>query len=81
MCNLGEGIEEIGIEKGMAIGIKQGLEQGITQGIKKGLEQGTAQIIFTMHRNGLSAEQIAAVTDKDIAAVKGIIEEEMGVLA
>ena len=73
MCNLGEGIEEIGIEKGMAIGIKQGLEQG--------MERQTVHLILSMYKNGISAEQIAAVTDKDIAEIQEILDEEMGVLA
>ena len=84
MCNLSEGIEERGIEKGiekgLAMGIEQGLERGITQGVKKGLEQGTAQIIFTLYKNGLSAEQIATLTDKDIADVNAILEEKTRVL-
>ncbi len=54
MCNLSEGIEERGIEKG------------------------EASIIINMHNNGLSAEQIASFTDKDIEEVKMIIETARG---
>ena len=73
MCNLSEGIEERGIEKG--------IEKGLAMGIKQGLEQGTAQLIFTMYKNGLSEEEIATITDKNISEVQEIIEEEMSILA
>ena len=65
MCNLGEGIEEKGIEKGLAIG----------------REQQTVHLILSMYKNGISVEQIAAVTNKNVADVKGILEEEIEVLA
>ena len=85
MCNLSEGIEERGIEKGiekgLAMGIAQGVEQGIFQGIEQGMEQQTVHLILSMYKNGISVEQIAAVTDKNIAEVQEIIEEEMSILA
>lgn len=57
MCNLGEGIEE----KGIAIGRE------------KGRIEGEAGLIFKMHKNGLSAEQIAYATDKTLKEVTEII--------
>ena len=57
MCNLGEGIEE----KGIAIGRETGRIEG------------EAGLIIKMHKNGLSAEQIASATDKEIEEVKAII--------
>ena len=57
MCNLGEGIEE----KGIAIGRETGRIEG------------EAGLILKMHKNGLSAEQIASATDKEIEEVKAII--------
>ena len=57
MCNLGEGIEE----KGIAIGREAGRIEG------------EAGLILKMHKNGLSAEQIASATDKEIEEVKAII--------
>ena len=60
MCNLGEGIEERGIEKG--------------------IEQQTVHLILSMYKNGISVEQIAAVTAKNIAEVQEILEKEMSVL-
>ena len=57
MCNLGEGIEE----KGIAIGRETGRIEG------------EAGLILKMHKNGLSAEQIASATDKEIEEVNAII--------
>ena len=62
MCNLSEGIEERAIEKGIA----------------KGIAEGEASIIINMHNNGLSAEQIASLTDKNIEEVRKIIEKPRG---
>lgn len=46
----------------------------LSQGIKEdGIAIGEAGIIMNMHKNGLTAEQIAEVTDKDIEDVKAII--------
>ena len=47
----------------------------LSQGIKEdGIAIGEAKIIMNMYNNGLTAEQIAAVTDKDIKDVEAIIE-------
>lgn len=61
MCNLSEGIEERAIEKG----------------IVKGIAEGEAAIIINMHNNGLSAEQIASFTNKNVGEVESIIENAM----
>ncbi len=61
MCNLGEGIEE----KGIAIGREKGREEGRIEG--------EAGLILIMHKNGLSAEQIASATDKTLKEVAEII--------
>ena len=61
MCNLGEGIEE----KGIAIGREKGRIEGRIEG--------EAGLILKMYKNGLSAEQIASATDKEIEVVKAII--------
>lgn len=51
------------------------LSQGIKEdGIAIGEARGEAKIIMNMYNNGLTAEQIAAVTDKDIKDVEAIIE-------
>ena len=61
MCNLGEGIEE----KGIAIGREKGREEG--------RKEGETSLILIMHKNGLSAEQIASATDKPLEEVAEII--------
>ena len=38
-------------------------------------------LILSMYKNVISVEQIAAVTDKNIAEVQKILEEEMSILA
>ena len=50
------------------------LGEGIEEkGIAKGRIEGEASLILKMHKNGLSAEQIASATDKEIEEVKAII--------
>lgn len=50
------------------------LSQGIKEdGIAIGRVEGEAGLIMKMHKNGLTAEQIASATDKDIKEVKAII--------
>ena len=54
----------------------------LSQGIKEdGIAIGEAKIIMNMYNNGLTAEQMAAVTDKDIKDVEAIIEGKEPVLA
>ena len=85
MCNLGEGIMEegiaIGMEKGIAIGetrgresgLVQGREEGIAIGETKGISIGESRTIRSMHKNGFTAEQIAAAIDKALDEVKAIL--------
>ena len=68
------------IEKEYDIPIEENLRKDVSvmcnlsQGIKEdGIAIGEAGIIMNMHKNGLTAEQIAEVTDKDIEDVKAII--------
>ena len=81
MCNLGEGIMEegiaIGMEKGreecIAIGETKGRESGLVQGREEGISIGESRTIRSMHKNGFTAEQIAAATDKALDEVKAIL--------
>ncbi len=57
MCNLSQGIKEDGIAIGEA----------------RGEATAEAKIVLNMHNNGLTPEQIAAFTDKNIDDVKAII--------
>ena len=65
MCNLGEGI----MEEGIAIG----MEKGIAIGETKGISIGESRTIRSMHKNGFTAEQIAAATDKALDEVEAIL--------
>ena len=60
MCNLGEGILEDGIE----IGWQRCLEEGRKE---------SQQMIRNMHKNGFTAEQIAAATDMELEEVQAIL--------
>lgn len=57
MCNLGEGIEERALERGITVGEARG----------------EAAIVKRMNKNGFTAEQIAAATDKDVEEVEAIL--------
>ena len=69
MCNLGEGI----MEEGIAIGMVQGREEGIAIGETKGISIGESRTIRSMYKNGFTAEQIAAATDKALDEVEAIL--------
>ena len=75
MCNLGEGIMEegiaIGMEKGIAIGETRGRESGLVQG----REEGIKELIRNMHKNGFTAEQIAAAINKDLEEVRAVLTD------
>ena len=61
MCNLSEGVEEMGYAKGEAAGIA------------KGEVRGKAEVILKMHKKGYSLEQIMDVTEMSEAEIKAII--------
>ena len=65
MCNLSEGVEEMGYVKGEAA--------GIVKGEIIGEARGKSEIILRMHKKGYSLEQIMDVTDMSEAEIKEII--------
>ena len=65
MCNLSEGVEEMGYVKGEAA--------GIVKGEIIGEARGKSEIILKMHKKGYSLEQIMDVTDMSKAEIKAII--------
>ena len=65
MCNLSEGVEEMGYVKGEAA--------GIVKGEIIGEARGKTEIILKMHKKGYSLEQIMDVTDMSKAEIKAII--------
>ncbi len=80
MCNLGEGIMEegiaIGMEKGREEGIAIGETKGREAGLVQGREEGIKELIRNMHKNGFTAEQIAAAIDKDLEEVRAILADK-----
>ena len=81
MCNLSEGVEEMGYAKGEAAGMIAGKAAGRAEGEKIGEARGKAigrsegksEIIMKMHKKGYSLEQIMDVTDMSEAEIKAII--------
>ena len=57
MCNLGEGI----------------LEDGIEIGLERGRKEARTELINNMHKNGFTAEQIAAAIDMELEEVQAIL--------
>ena len=84
MCNLSQGIEEEGIaighaaglEEGRTAGLAEGREAGLAEGHEAGFIEGEAGLILKMYKNGFTAEQIAAATDKDIKEVERLIADK-----
>lgn len=77
MCNLGEGIEERALERG----ITKGIILGRNEGIAVGEARGEAAIVKRMNKNGFTAEQIAVATDKNVEEVEAILAGGEPVLA
>ena len=77
MCNLSEGVEEMGYAKGEAAGMIAGKAAGRAEGEKIGEARGKAigrsEFILKMHRKGYSLEQIMDVTEMSEAEIKEII--------
>ena len=77
MCNLSEGVEEMGYAKGEAAGIAMGEARGKAIGRSEGRLEGRseerADIILKMHKKGYSLEQIMDVTDMSETEIKAII--------
>lgn len=49
--------------------------------LEKGITVGEAILVKTMHKNGFTAEQIAAATDKDVEEVEAMLADGEPVLA
>ena len=69
MCNLSEGVEEMGYAKGEA----RGKAIGRSEGRLEGRSEERADIILKMHKKGYSLEQIMDVTDMSETEIKAII--------
>ena len=85
MCNLSEGVEEMGYAKGEAAGMIAGRAEGEkigeargkaigrSEGRLEGKSEERADIILKMHKKGYSLEQIMDVTEMSEAEIKAII--------
>lgn len=77
MCNLSEGVEEMGYAKGEAAGKTVGRAEGEKIGEARGKAIGRSEersdIVLKMHKKGYSLEQIMDVTDMSEAEIKAII--------
>ena len=77
MCNLSEGVEEMGYAKGEAAGRAAGMVAGRSEGEKigeaRGKTIGKSEVILKMHKKGYSLEQIMDVTEMSEAEIKAII--------
>ena len=69
MCNLSEGVEEMGYAKGEAAGKVIGRSEGKLEG----RSEERADIILKMHKKGYSLEQIMDVTEMSETEIKAII--------
>ena len=69
---------ELGLEEGEKRGQEIGERIGEKRGQELGEKRGQSAILQKMHKNGLTAEQIAAFTDqspKEVRAILGIRKE------
>ena len=57
--------------------LRAGLVAALPVGRTAGLAEGEAGLILKMYKNGFTAEQIAAATDKDVKEVEGMIAEKL----
>ena len=77
MCNLSEGVEEMGYIKGEAAGRAEGEKIGEARGKaigrSEGRSEGRADIILKMYKKGYSLEQIMDVTEMSKTEIKAII--------
>ena len=65
MCNLSDGVEAIGIEKGIAIGIERGIERGVERGIETNTLQSIQSLMETLHLTADQAMAALKIPEKD----------------
>ena len=73
MCNLSEGVEEMGYAKGEVAGRAEGEMIGEARGKAIGRSEERSDIVLKMHKKGYSLEQIMDVTDMSETEIKEII--------
>jgi predicted transposase/invertase (TIGR01784 family) len=75
MCNLSDGVEQLGIEKGIAIGIEQGMERGIRQGVEQGGRQKLLELVEKKLQNKQSVEKIAEDLCEEVEVIESLVRE------
>lgn len=63
-------------ERTMELGYNKGMQQGVQQGRQQGMQQATYEMIIKMYKKGMSIDQIADLTDIDIADISSIIADK-----
>jgi len=69
-----EGLAE-GREEGRAEGRAEGREEGLAEGREEGREEGRAQVVRKMAQNGMTAQQIAQITELPLATVSQMLAQ------
>jgi len=71
---LAEGREE-GRAEGREEGLAEGREEGRAEGREEGREEGRAQVVRKMAQNGMTAQQIAQITELPLATVSQMLAQ------
>ena len=71
---LKEGREE-GLKEGREVGLKEGREKGLKEGREEGIEEGVRGIVTAMSANGMTAEQISAVTNLTAGQIEEMLSQ------
>jgi predicted transposase/invertase (TIGR01784 family) len=75
---------ELGVEKGLEKGIKQGIIKGMEQGLEKGRDEGIqigvvqakTDLIIKLHKSGMSAQEIANLTELSESEIQRLINPQ-----
>ena len=81
MCNLSQGIREMGEAEGEARGRAEGEARERAEGEARGRAEGEARMIMNMHQKGYTPEQIADIAEKSIEEIEAIIKQKELILA
>ena len=70
---------DFAVEKGMKKGMEEGMEKGLQKGKAEGKIMGEAKIILKMNHSGMSPENIASITGKNLDEIRAILERKVPV--
>ena len=63
-------------ERTMEFGYNKGIQQGMKQGMQQGMKQATYDMILKMYKKGMSANQIADITDITVDEINKILVDK-----